>query len=83
MVGTETRKTLRKLVMVVLLMAGLIIQSTVGVQQEAQAATCCTACDPNYNDCVYECDTDPWQSACYNTCTFMYNRCVQNCDPGC
>jgi hypothetical protein len=84
----ENRSVLRKIFLLGFV-ACLAVLAGVG-GQDAQATTCCSTCQPAYENClVHTCGCNPitfrncYSQACVNHCQLIFNQCDISCDGGC
>ena len=82
MAGSENRRVVRKLFMVLLLASSVVAVGSAGLK-DAQANLCCSVCEPNYNNCEFHCATDPQPSACDILCSRHLDNCNNTCNPSC
>ena len=83
MFNEGTRKIVRKLSMLAILITCLVLASTEGTNK-AKAATCCSACTPNYHSCLSYCGICGCdQQFCIINCNNYRQNCVSTCDPSC
>jgi hypothetical protein len=83
MLNAGIRKIVHKLSVLGILLACLVIASSEGTNK-AKAATCCSACQPNYYSCLgycHICGCD--QQACFLSCNNYLNNCGRTCDGSC
>lgn len=75
----QTRRLVRKLLLLIVLAVALVVMSTSPVGRRA-AAVPCDQCDANYEACIASCG-DPCSSAALFFCQNRYNRCLATCTP--
>lgn len=74
------KKMMRKMLILGVLLAVPGVVSLTATES-AHAAICCSVCDTNLENCLFNCP--PEVHNCPNLCERTYTRCEQNCTPGC
>ena len=78
------RSLARKLSVLCLLVTCLIMVGADNSVGRTAAATCCSACSPNFNNCMNYCSVcGCYQQVCMNNCWNYYNNCRSTCDSSC
>ena len=76
----DIKTLVRKFLILMVLVAGLVVLSSGLPGKGTLAAVCCSACGPQYNACVEGCDPP---GACNASCGFQLRVCQRTCTPGC
>jgi hypothetical protein len=83
MLNAGIQKLIRKLSMLGILVVCLTVASSEGAKMAA-AATCCSACTPNYHSCLNYCGICGCnQQLCIINCNNYRQNCASTCDPAC
>ena len=69
----------RRLFLLAIMLSALFFMHP--LQQTAYAATCCSVCDTNFDNCNANCD--PSVPASCRICANTYRICSTHCTPGC
>jgi hypothetical protein len=72
----HARRLVRKLFILLVMTASLVVASTSPLVKKA-AAVPCEQCDINYSNCLASCE--PCTSAALAFCENRYNRCLSTC----
>jgi hypothetical protein len=72
-------RTIKKLIL-----AGVLLITTVFLPRSGQAVTCCYTCSQTWDACLASCATSPNKTTCNAGCNSRYTTCQHGCPaPGC
>jgi hypothetical protein len=84
MFTSDSLRIYRKLFILAVMIAGLFIANS--VTKPAEAAVCCSTCNPSFYACVYACynpNPGKWEQCVHEECDGPYGYCQTTCDPLC
>jgi dissimilatory sulfite reductase (desulfoviridin) alpha/beta subunit len=79
----EIRRLVRKLLTLILLIAGLAVMNSDRAVRKVTATACCDNCNQGWVDCVNWAPNAGGQWWIYSYCLPRYNACKNSCSPPC
>jgi hypothetical protein len=91
MFSPEAKRVLRRLCILLALLACFGVLASSSTPGEAAALTCCSQCEPELQECyVNSCHCDPvtglcpqGSQSCMSRCNFFFDYCETHCNFGC